>query len=125
MSFSSAIALGLALLVASPSASGGAAHEASVGLGETARLGRVTVRPIEVVEDSRCPADVLCVWAGRLRLRVAISGVRGDAVLTLREPYRVPGRGTLTLVSVAPDRWRSEPPPGTDPTWRFGFSLER
>ena len=125
MSFPATIALGIAVLVASPPAPGAAAREASVGLGETARLGRVTVRPIEVVEDSRCPADVLCIWAGRLRMRVAISGVREEAVLTLREPYRVPGRGTLTLVSVAPDRWRSTPPPGTDPAWRFGFRLER
>ena len=97
----------------------------TAGIGQWANVDGLRVRPLAIIEDSRCPKNVVCVWAGRLRLRAAISGVRGDVVLTLREPHRVPGRGTLTLVSVAPDRWRSEPPPGTDSTWRFGFRLER
>lgn len=121
MQYATAIALGLALLPASPASSGVQSGEVTAGLGETARLGRVTVRPIAVVEDSRCPRDVMCVHAGRLLLRARISGVRRDVVLTLREPYRLPGGGTLTLVSAAPDRWQSAPPPGTDRTWRFGF----
>lgn len=31
----------------------------------------------EVLEDSRCPADVTCVWQGNARLRLAAS-VRGE-----------------------------------------------
>lgn len=80
-------------------------------LGETVRLGDVRVRPIAVTEDSRCPRDATCVWAGRLRLRVAISGVAGEPVLTLGEPYRL-RTGTLTLVSAIPEH---------GPASRFGF----
>lgn len=80
-------------------------------LGETVRLGDVRVRPIAVTEDSRCPRDVTCIWAGRLRLRVAISGVAGEPVLTLGEPYELRS-GTLTLVSAIPEH---------GPADRFGF----
>jgi hypothetical protein len=91
-------------------------------LGQSVRIGDAGVRPIAVTEDSRCPHDVECVWAGRLKLRVAISGVAGERELTLREPYGLPSGGTLTLVAAAPAPWRS-PPPGVErgPANRFGF----
>ena len=89
-------------------------------LGETARLGEVAVRPLTVIEDSRCPRDVTCVWAGRLRLRAAIAGV--PAELTLGEPFALPQGGTITLVAAAPERWQN-PPPGVEagPAVRFSF----
>lgn len=96
---------------------------AAARLGETARLGDLQVRPLRVTEESRCPQDVECVWAGRLKLAVAISGVPGEAELTLREPYTLPaGRGTLTLAAAAPAPWR-DPPPGIErgPAVRFAF----
>jgi len=96
----------------------------SVRLGETARLGDLRVRPIRVIEDSRCPGDVTCVWAGRLRLRVAISGVPGETELILGQLFALPGpsAGTLTLVAADPAPWH-RPPAGveTGPATRFGF----
>lgn len=88
-----------------------------VRLGETARLGDVSVRPIAVVEDSRCPGDVQCVWAGRLRLRAAVSRL-GETELILGQPLALPGGGSLTLVAAAPAR-RHRPPSG--PATRFAF----
>jgi hypothetical protein len=90
-------------------------------LGETVRLGGLSVRPIALLEDSRCPSDVQCVWAGRLRLRAAISGV-GEAELILGQPFALPGGGTLALVAAAPAP-RHRPPPGaeTGPATRFAF----
>ena len=35
-------------------------------LGVPVRVGAVVVTPLEVVEDSRCPINARCVWAGRL-----------------------------------------------------------
>ena len=60
-------------------------------LGQTVRLGEVGVRPVAVAEDSRCPHDVECVWAGRLRLRVSISGVAGEPELILARPSHCRG----------------------------------
>ncbi len=89
-------------------------------LGETARLGEVAVRPLRVIEDSRCPSDVTCVWAGRLRLGAAIGGV--PAELVLGEPFALPGGGTLTLVAALPEP-RQNPPAGVEagPAVRFSF----
>jgi len=96
------------------------------GLGETARLGDVTVRPIAILEDSRCPQDVECVWAGRLRLGAAISGVAGTSELTLGQRFALPGGGAILLISATPEPWQT-PPPGTNPNAapRFGFRRER
>ena len=85
---------------------------------QNVRVGGVSVRPIRVVEDSRCPRDVLCVWAVRLRLLARVGGE--EMVLTLGEPRALPGGGSILLASASPDRWRS-PPPGIDPMPRFGF----
>lgn len=91
-------------------------------LGQSVRVAGVGVRPVAVTEDSRCPHDVECVWAGRLRLRAVISGVPGEVELTLRAPYALPGGGSLTLVAAAPAPWHS-PPLGIarGPANRFGF----
>ena len=92
-------------------------------LGQEVRIGDVHVRPVAVLEDSRCPIDVDCVWAGRIRVRVAVRGA-GEPVMELDRPVPVPGGERLILVAVAPPRW-SRPPQGVDPNapQRFAFRL--
>jgi len=92
-------------------------------LNEEVQIGDLRVRPLEVLEDSRCPPDVSCVWAGRVRLRVAVSGV-GEPVMEIGQPVNVAGGRRLTLVAVAPLNW-AHPPAGVDPNApkRFGFRL--
>src|SRR6187402_1096410 len=46
----------------------------TAGLGQIAVVNGLRIRPIEVVEDSRCPAAVNCVWAGRLTVRARMNG---------------------------------------------------
>ena len=75
-------------------------------LNEVANLDGLTVRPLEILEDSRCPILVRCVWAGRVRIRVEVSG-DGIRELTLGEPVAVRG-GTLTLVDVRPGKHTPE-----------------
>lgn len=93
-------------------------------LGQTVRLGGVEIRPLEVLEDSRCPRDVDCVWAGRIRLKVRVGG-GGEPVMELDRPVALPdGRG-LRLVAAFPPRWHN-PPSGIDPRapLRFAFRLD-
>ena len=46
----------------------------TAGLGQVAAGNGLTIRPIKVIEDSRCPATVRCVWAGRLTVRARMNG---------------------------------------------------
>jgi hypothetical protein len=91
-------------------------------LNEEVRVGDIRVKVLEVLEDSRCPPDVACVWAGRVRLRVAINGA-SEHVMGTDQPVTV-GRQCVVLVGVAPIRW-SSPPAGVDPNEpkRFAFRL--
>ncbi len=45
-----------------------------IPLGETVTVATVPVRFDAVTEDSRCPPDVSCVWAGRAHVRLVIDG---------------------------------------------------
>jgi hypothetical protein len=84
--------------------------------GETAHVGPVRVTPLTLLEDSRCPQGVQCVWAGRVR----ISARLGEATreLTLGQPAGVPG-GAVTLVEVAPAKRKDAAIRPAD--YRFGF----
>lgn len=99
-----------------------AAGVVAASIGEAADLGGVTIRPLEVVEDSRCPNNVQCIWAGRLRLRAAVSGVSGDSVLTLGEPLQT-SNGAVVLAIASPGPWAEWPESeiGPKPAYRFGF----
>lgn len=92
-------------------------------LNEEVRIGDVRVKPLEVLEDSRCPPDVSCVWAGRVRLRLEVGGV-GEQVIGTDQPLNVAGGRRLMLVGVAPINWAT-PPAGVDPhePKRFAFRL--
>lgn len=88
-------------------------------LNETADLGGgLRVRPLEVVEDSRCPQNARCVWAGRLRLRVNVEHI-GEREVTLDEGVVETPHGSFSLVAVSPGPW-TDLPQGAVP-YRFGF----
>jgi len=88
------------------------------GLGGIARLGDVEVRPLAILEDSRCPGDVVCIWAGRVRVRVTISGVPGEPEMEIGEPVALPGGGAILLTAVAPHPSHRSPSPAPA---RFAF----
>ncbi len=75
-----------------------------------------TVELVEIVEDSRCPADVTCIWAGRALIKVIVSSPSdvlgfGTVDMTLEagaeagQENRVVGKHaayTLALLELAP-----------------------
>ncbi|KPL67775.1 hypothetical protein SZ64_06390 [Erythrobacter sp. SG61-1L] len=91
-----------------------------VAIGQPVQVGRLTVTPMEVAEDSRCPMNARCVWAGRVILVTRIDGAgwRETVPLTLGETYGTHGT-TLTLSSVSPERVTGEDP--VPANYRFGF----
>lgn len=92
----------------------------AAAIGQTADLGGgLRVTPLQVLEDSRCPQNARCVWAGRLRLRVAVEGV-GEREITLDEVAVETARGSFALVAALPGPW-TDWPRTARPPYRFGF----
>ncbi len=81
----------------------------NVALGQTAYVDGPKIRPIKVMEDSRCPMNARCIWAGRVRLLVAWVKADGEqqVELTLGEPAPL-ADGTLTLTAVNPSKMAGE-----------------
>ena len=77
----------------------------AAALGQRVAVGALLVTPQAVVEDSRCPINARCIWAGRLVVKTRIDGKgwRETADLTLGEPYATHGTG-LALTSGEPGR---------------------
>lgn len=73
-----------------------------------------------MVEDSRCPANARCVWAGRLVIAARIDGPGWSefASLELGKNYRTHGHG-LALVSAMPDKLAGREVPAQ--AYIFGF----
>jgi len=77
--------------------------EGSVRLGEIAAVDGPRVRPDRVIEDSRCPADVQCIQAGRLIVRATVLGGGWSKQIDLTLGIPVPvADGMLTLVDATP-----------------------
>jgi len=76
-----------------------------VRLGQIASVNGPRVRADKVIEDSRCPTDATCVWAGRLIVRATVlgGGWSRQFDLTLGIPVDV-ADGSLSLVAASPLR---------------------
>jgi len=97
--------------------------EATAGLNQTAVIGDVRIRPLEVLEDSRCPEDVNCVHAGFFRVRVEIHTAREarTEVMEWNRGLALEDARSLRLTAISPRQRHSEPP---DPRpYRLTFTL--
>ncbi|MBA3527424.1 MAG: hypothetical protein H0T82_10970 [Sphingomonas sp.] len=74
-------------------------------IGQVVTLGEgVQVRPVALLEDSRCPALVRCIWAGRVRIEALIrfqSGSEMRREMTLGDAITLP-EGNLALSGAVP-----------------------
>jgi hypothetical protein len=91
-----------------------------VALDRTQRAGRLLVTPLALEEDSRCPVNARCMWAGRVVVRVVIDDGRGrlERRVTLGQSV-APG---LVLDGVTPDRVAGGAPLLSS-DYRFDFAL--
>jgi hypothetical protein len=89
-------------------------------LGQTVRVDGPRVTPLAVIEDSRCPTGVTCVWAGRLKISARIDLGSGSQTreLTLGEPQQI-ADGSLELAEATPHPTRDKAIEPGD--YRFGF----
>ncbi|MDG5748515.1 hypothetical protein P8Q88_10010 [Qipengyuania sp. XHP0207] len=95
-----------AIIPDTPRVDGDAQDQGSaIGINQAVWAGDTILKPLAVTEDSRCPVDAECVWAGKLVVSTRITATHWTqtAPLTLGEPYEVMGR-TYELVEATPDR---------------------
>lgn len=94
----------------------------AVALKQPVAVADIAVTPMEVVEDSRCPINARCVWAGRLVVKTRIDGAgwRDTADIALGETYGTHGR-VIALVSGEPGKTTQDE---IDPS-RYRFVYER
>lgn len=95
-----------------------------VRLNETEESLGIKITPLEVVEDSRCPMDVACIWAGRIRLRLRIESGLGssESVIVLNESLATEAE-KITLLNVSPETKTSGPISSED--YLFQFEIEK
>lgn len=100
--------------------------EGPARLGQGVRVGGPVVRPLKVVEDSRCPANARCVWAGRVVLRASVTGGkwRRTVDLTLGDAGVHMADGMLRLVSVTPEKMAGAGQGFPPSAYRFGFEFD-
>ena len=109
IAFLAPLALAACVVVPAPDSTPPAPQGTAVALGQRVQVGDLTVTPTAVVEDSRCPINARCVWAGRLVVRTQIDGLAGGerwsdtAELRLGETYGTHGK-VLALVSGEPGK---------------------
>ncbi len=113
-------ALALAACATAPLVGDPVRSDGFARLGEATRVGTLVVTPRAVIEDSRCPINARCIWAGRAIVQTQVDGAgwRETRNLTLGEPIATHGT-TLALTSVEPGKMAGAE---TAPMqYRFGF----
>ncbi len=64
----------------------------------------VYIKPLEVLEDSRCPTGANCIWVGTVKIRAKLStnDISQEIILTLNEPSSFENK-KVTLIGVSPE----------------------
>ncbi len=92
-------------------------------IGQTIDVGGPKVTPLELLEDSRCPAEVDCVWPGQVRLRVRVDLGSGARTVELGTMQGVQvADGELKLTEVRPLRQSTKPIAASDYRFKFEFN---
>lgn len=84
----------------------------------------VSITPHAVLDDSRCPTDVQCIWAGTVKTKVTIKTPEGTSEETLEigKPIHK-GSYTITFTELTPAPHSGETIP--DASYRFTFTVSK
>ncbi len=95
-----------------------------VALGQRAMVDGPIVQPVEILEDSRCPMNARCVWAGRVRVKMIWwrgNGEKQPFEVTLGESTPL-ADGAIRLESVRPEKMTNVTLKPED--YRFSFRFD-
>ncbi|MGL5839606.1 MAG: hypothetical protein ACRCY3_14000 [Sphingorhabdus sp.] len=75
----------------------------TIALGEKAYVDGPVIMPVAILEDSRCPANARCAWAGQVRLKAVWVRKNQNQPIELTLGKGLPlADGVLTLTDVRP-----------------------
>ncbi len=81
------------------------ANTFNLRIGETKTKSGVSIQPLEVTQDSRCPAKATCIWAGTVEVRTKITDATGPSEVTFSPNMPIQDGGlTITLTKVLPQK---------------------
>ena len=90
----------------------------TVRVGETVEVNNLEITFSSVLEDSRCPVDVTCIWEGNAKVELEVGVVNSDAptiqlvLNTALEPHYGDAYGQrITLKAVRPNPVSNTPIP--------------
>lgn len=74
------------------------------GIGQAASALGVTITPAKILEDSRCPVDVQCIWAGQVRLEAQVKNQSVEKKVEFKSGSPVAFENfEITLTEVRPE----------------------
>lgn len=100
------------------------ADGSNVALGQRAQVDGPIVQPVKILEDSRCPMNARCIWAGRVRVQMLWhrgNGEKQPFEVTLGQPVHL-ADGQFTLESVRPEKMTNVTLKPED--YRFSFRFD-
>jgi hypothetical protein len=94
----------------------------NVPLGRAAYVDGPIIRPVKVIEDSRCPMNARCIWAGTVKIEAIWVRPNGDRTIELELGKPVPlADGSIELSDVSPSRMAGEGRELKPADYRFSF----
>jgi hypothetical protein len=109
------------LLALTTSLAACAATGPGVQLGQPTRLDAVTITPLALLEDSRCPQDVQCIQAGTVRINARLSGSASRLETEMKLGTPVPFAGSFyALTGACPAPHTDQP--AAERVYRFTFA---
>jgi hypothetical protein len=94
----------------------------NVPLGRSAYVDGPIIRPVKVIEDSRCPMNARCIWAGTVKIEAIWVRPSGDRTIELELGKPIPiADGSIELTDVSPSRIAGEGKEPKQEDYRFSF----
>ncbi len=82
-------------------------NDSGLEINELGNFGTISIRPLSVEEDSRCPVDVNCIQAGTVLLKIEVisnSGNSNNTIHTAKLGEEFVANGAkITLTNVSPE----------------------
>jgi hypothetical protein len=97
----------------------------TLGVGQKASAGPLTLKLLQITSDSRCPQAAVCIWAGEVTAQVELISGTKDQKTDLHssgQPYVFAGYN-VSIAGVGPAR-RNGPPPAQG-TYQIEFSVQK